>query len=249
VRIVLTARNLKNMKFSKMACYESIMETTKGMTEDDLFHMLNAYVLGDGGVYTQKTSKNSYFEFNRTAAHDFNFFKVAAIIEAITPGVNISLIQAKNYTTSGGVNLNIKESWRLKSPASPIYTLLRDAFYPKGVKTVPQEVAKQLDIRSIASLYVDDGSLNKKSGSVILCTDGFVLEDVQLLQQAFVEVTGLPWSLKAYGGEENPLGYRKSDNGRIYRLNLPRKYTSEFFDQITPLVDVSFRYKVDRSMC
>jgi len=106
-----------------------------------------------------------------------------------------------------------------------------------------------LDIRSIASLYVDDGSLNKSSGSVILCTDGFVLEDVQSLQQAFVEVTGLPWSLKAYGSEENPFGYRKSDNGRIYRLNLPRKYTSEFFDQIPPLVDASFRYKVDRSMC
>ena len=237
------------MKFSKMACYENMMSTTKGMTEDDLFHKLNAYILGDGGVYTQKASKNAYFAFNRTAAHDFNFFKVAAVIERITPGVNIWLTEAKTYIKKDGVTINAKDYWTVQSLNSPIYTVLRDAFYPNGVKTVPHEVAKQLDIRSIASLYVDDGFLNKKAGSAVLCTDGFVLDDVQALQKAFVEITGLPWSLRAYCGDENPRGYRKSDGGRKYQLHLSRKHTGEFFDQITPLVDASFRYKVDRSMC
>lgn len=237
-------------KFLKFRSYNDMMDTTKGMTEDDLFHMLNAYILGDGSIqFASKTNKNALFTFGRTAIHEYSFFKIAAIIERITPGVNINLIEAKTRTTKDGVVINSKDFWVLQSPSSPIYTMLRDAFYPNGVKVVPHEVAKQIDLRTVASMYEADGYLKSRDGYAMVCTDGFTLEDVQTLQKAFTEATNLPWSIQARASEYSSEGYRKSDGGRKYRLYLARKHTGEFFDQISPLVHETFRYKLDRSKC
>jgi hypothetical protein len=70
-------------------------------------------------------------------------------------------------------------------PSSLLYTVCYKEFkpqvkrwYPSGVKVVPQDLV--LTSLSVAHWMCGDGTSNK-DGSLVFCTDGFTLEDVQLL--------------------------------------------------------------------
>lgn len=65
------------------------------------------------------------------------------------------------------------------------------------VKQIPKNIHKFLTARSLAYWYMDDGALKWKgrSNAVRLCTDSFLLEEVELLKNGLITVFGLKVSI------------------------------------------------------
>jgi hypothetical protein len=74
----------------------------------------------------------------------------------------------------------------------PWLTELRKAFYPDGKKTVSIDWLNQVDELALAVWYMDDGSLNKRYGTMTFCTNGFSYEEHLLIQQWFLDRWKLP---------------------------------------------------------
>lgn len=73
----------------------------------------------------------------------------------------------------------------------PCFDFFYDLFYIKGVKTIPHNIIEYLSAISLATWICDDGSFHSK-GYLVLCTDGFTKDEVELLCSALIE----KWSLK-----------------------------------------------------
>lgn len=69
----------------------------------------------------------------------------------------------------------------------PCFFRLYSLFYPEGKKIVPSNIGDLLTPLSLAYWLSDDGSFDKRSGAILLHTQGFTLEQVQLLVKTLNE--------------------------------------------------------------
>jgi len=102
----------------------------------------------------------------------------------------------------GGVNKAI----RFFTYALPCFNELYEIFYPDGKKIVPLNIGELLTALSLAYWISDDGSFNKLYRAVILCTNGFSKEEVNLL----INVLNSKWNLDCT--------INKSGNGFVIRI-------------------------------
>ena len=63
----------------------------------------------------------------------------------------------------------------------PCFNELYELFYPEGKKIIPLNIADLLTARGLAYWICDDGSRDKLYRYVVLCTNSFTLEEVELL--------------------------------------------------------------------
>jgi len=77
------------------------------------------------------------------------------------------------------------------SIAHPWFKSLRDFCYVNGRKTLSKEWLDQIDDVALAVWYMDDGSLNKRYGTIVFCTMGFSYEEHCLMQRWFSERWGI----------------------------------------------------------
>jgi len=68
----------------------------------------------------------------------------------------------------------------------PCFNELYDLFYVNGKKTIPQNIGDLLTPLGLAFWLSDDGSFVKKDNGVILCTDSFTHEEVNLLASTLI---------------------------------------------------------------
>ena len=73
----------------------------------------------------------------------------------------------------------------------PEITAAYHVTHPNGQKRITTEWLSKLSPLSIAVWYMDDGSLNKRYGTIVLCTNAFPLEDQLLLIDFFEKAYGL----------------------------------------------------------
>lgn len=73
----------------------------------------------------------------------------------------------------------------------PYLKELHDLCYPDGVKRVTWDWLDLLSPLSLAVWYMDDGSLNKRYGTVVLCTNCFSLDEHATLIDFFVSRFGI----------------------------------------------------------
>ena len=64
--------------------------------------------------------------------------------------------------------------------------------YPGGVKTVTRELLERIDSFALAVWFMDDGSLNKRYGTMVFCTMSFSYEEHIVMQDWFLE----KWDIK-----------------------------------------------------
>lgn len=113
----------------------------------------------------------------------------------------------------------------------PYLAQLHDLCYPGGVKTVSQDWLDLLSPLSLAVWYMDDGSLNRRYGTVVLCTNSFSLDEHALLIAFFLDRFGI--AAKA----------EPRRNGQfVLRINASQR--RKFFDLVSPHIPDCMAYKL-----
>jgi hypothetical protein len=76
--------------------------------------------------------------------------------------------------------------------ALPCFVELYNLFYPEGKKIIPLNIGDLLTPSGLGYWIADDGKFNKLYRCVILCTNSYTLEEVNLLVKTLNE----KWDLK-----------------------------------------------------
>jgi hypothetical protein len=73
----------------------------------------------------------------------------------------------------------------------PYLRALRDLCYPEGKKRVTMPWLEQLTPLSLAVWFLDDGSRNRRYGTITLCTNSFSYDEQELMRSVFLSRFGL----------------------------------------------------------
>ncbi|WP_108669550.1 hypothetical protein [Peribacillus acanthi] len=114
----------------------------------------------------------------------------------------------------------------------PYLTELRTKFYPNEIKTISEEWLKQVDELALAVWFMDDGSLNKRYGTMTFCTNGFTYNEHILMKDWFQDRWGL----------STAIDHIKSRNQ--FNIRLHRSSSRRLREIISPYVPSSMKYKV-----
>ncbi len=113
----------------------------------------------------------------------------------------------------------------------PYLLELHDLCYPNGHKQVSQNWLDLLSPLSLAVWYMDDGSLNKRYGTIILCTECFSLDEQTVMVDYF---------LSRYGIE--PKIEPRRNNHFVLRINSSQRH--RFLELVAPHVPDCMAYKL-----
>jgi len=113
----------------------------------------------------------------------------------------------------------------------PYLLELHSLCYPSGRKCVTQEWLDLLSPLSLAVWYMDDGSLNKRYGTLTLATECFSLDEHAVMIDYFLTRYGI----------EAKLEPRRNDQF-VLRINASQRY--RFLDLVAPHVPDCMSYKL-----
>jgi len=126
--------------------------------------------------------------------------------------------------------------WRFVTRSHPYLIELREVFYREGKKVVPDQIFDLIRTpQSLAVWFMDDGTLNKESSSVLLETQAFSLDEIERLRQCL-------WM--NFRIQSHPV---HSGRGRGLRLYVPVAEARKLSQIIEPHVIASMRYKLPMS--
>lgn len=169
----------------------------------DLKGIMVGLLLGD--IHAQKRSKNTNVFFEQSILHKdylmhlYELFKVYCIAEPKLSVRAPSKITGKVYS-----------SLRFQTMALPCFNEFYDLFFLQGPKIVPSNVKDLFTPLSLAYWICDDGTFDKKTQAIILCTECFNLDGVKLLQDVLVDKFKLECTLNARGGGHRIRIHKKS---------------------------------------
>lgn len=103
--------------------------------------------------------------------------------------------------------------------------------YPNGKKVVSQHWLDLLSPLSLAVWYMDDGSINKRYGTIVLCTNSFSTEEQLLI----IDYLLSRWNIEA------KLELRRN-NQYVIRINSSQRY--RFFDIVSSHIPDCMSYKL-----
>lgn len=127
--------------------------------------------------------------------------------------------------------------WRFVTGTHPLLEELWRLFYVDGRKRVPEEIDRLLTSpKALAVWFMDDGTCDKRQGSVLFETQGFLLEDIERLQRCLESNFQLDTVV------------HRSGRGRGLRLYLPVREAHKMALLIQPFVLPEMRYKLPRSL-
>ena len=133
-----------------------------------------------------------------------------------------------HYQENGGYPF-----WRFVTKCHPILKDLRSSFYRDGRKVVPDTIGELLvRPKSLAVWFMDDGTIDRRQGSVLFETQCFSTTDIERLR----EVLRVNFSLQA--------SVHRSGRGRGYRLYIPVREAARLARIISPYVLPELRYKL-----
>ena len=113
----------------------------------------------------------------------------------------------------------------------PFLTELRALCYPNGVKHVSREWLDLLSPLSLAVWYMDDGSRNRRYGTVVLCTNCFPADEQAIIIEYF---------LSRYGIE--PKVEPRRNGQSVLRINVSQ--TKAFLEIVAPHIPECMSYKL-----
>jgi hypothetical protein len=194
-------------------------------------------LLGDASI-TQE-NKNARF-VKPQAARRYEYLKW--MHDTLSP-YSCSIIEIQSPALKC-VKGEIIRSWKfgtLKSYCSyshchPVFTKLREEWYPDSIKIVPQNVV--LTPRIIAIWFCDDGSMSTKNRKIKLSTNAFSVDENNFLVN----------QLRTFG-IESQIYFVKNKGGLQPTIHIfePKSFTN-FITIVKPYITLDcFQYKVDLS--
>jgi hypothetical protein len=98
---------------------------------------------------------------------------------------------------------------RFQTVSLPCFNNLFDSFYSEGIKTIPSNIGQLVTPLALCYWLCDDGSYCKTTSRIIICTDSFSLEEVNLL----ANILNDKWNFECYVNKY----------GNNYRIRIPKK--------------------------
>ena len=139
--------------------------------------------------------------------------------------------------TQIGKGGKIYYSYKIRTWSFSSLHWIYDLFYiyesARIVKRVPTTIDTLLTPRALAIWLMDDGGAT--SAGIVLSTQGFCQQDVEILQHALFSKFGLSTTL-----------HKKGSKFAVY---VPKEQCNVFFDLVDPYMHDSMRYKLRNAPC
>jgi len=208
------------------------VETMKITDKKELVKIISYMVMGDGGLYVTKGTKNAYFAMNMVTENQDYVDFCQGVLENITSCKQY--IRSDNNTDG----CNRKQQVRLQSQTLPLLSTIRDRVYTGKYKGIDPHALKMLDAQALAILYMCDGSLIKYRSKgcvndmyhVTLNLKRLSYGDLFILKKALKDLLDLEWNINR-------------QNSYFY-LRLRTKDIAKFMGMIQPHMTPSFQRKV-----
>ena len=123
--------------------------------------------------------------------------------------------------------------WRFVTRSHPFLEEFRRIFYINGKKCIPDDINRYLNNPlTLAVWFMDDGTCDKRQGSILFETQCFCQQDIEKLKDCLAVNFGLNAT------------FHKSGKGRGFRLYLSVKEALKFKGIVEPFVLPKMRYKL-----
>lgn len=196
------------VKVKDLRLSEHLINSGTYCPSQEIHEAIVGMILGDGNI---KVSSNSF-----NCAHCWKQ-KFYAEHKADLLGSQIKEVNKGKYP-----------SIKIRNNASPYWRSMSKLFYKDGKKIITDKNLGNFTVISLAYLYMDDGSINKKRLAEI-ATCGFKPEEVDILIK----------KIKSLGID----CYRRP-NGRWPRIYFGRDGTNSLIEKISPYILQEFDYKI-----
>lgn len=121
-------------------------------------------------------------------------------------------------------------SYSFATITHPYLLELRSLCYPGGVKRVSYKWLELLSPLSLAVWYMDDGSINRRYGTIVLCTNCFTLDEHALMVEYFINTLGIEPKIEP-----------RRNGQHVIRINASQRY--RFLDIVSPHIPDCMSYK------
>ncbi len=165
-------------------------------------------LLSDGTIgRPHKRCQNYYFSHSSASEQYVDFLKSQICFHLNKNAYQASINQAK-----GKIKHSIRGTggYTIRSRTSPVFTNLRNEWYPNDKKSVP----KTIELTPIVVLhwYLGDGTLDNERG-VEFCTEGFDADSIEYLREKLTNIVEV-------------------DVTKRNRLLVPNRSVFEFFEYV-----------------
>ena len=157
-------------------------------------------MLGGGCLSLPKTAKNPYFQMRHSIIQKEYFFWKAELLLEIQRPVSSHQQIPDGYSKNAKLHFSSKNTERLME----LYELV----YKTGKKTVRRKWLNLMTPLSLLIWWLDDGSI-VSSRKGVFCTDGFSLEEIEILKQYLLVV----WNITTHIGK---VSRRQNQYYRLY---------------------------------
>lgn len=198
------------------------LERSQVKLPENLKEILVGLMLGDGFIQSRGESGNARLFFEQGIIHKdylyhlFNLFKPFCSTE---PKEYIHKVKGKSYS-----------GLAFKTLSLACFEELHKIFYIGGKKVVPGNIQELLTPLVLAYWICDDGSWLIRDRYVVLCTDGFRLEDVDLLVNAL--------------NDKFDLKCNRYQQGAYYRIKIPPYSIPDLQDLVAPHIPPMMRHRI-----
>ena len=188
-------------------------------------------LLGDGSLAINDKYANARFSFRHSTAQEIYFFWKVRELKEIS-SEHCFWLQGKEKPDGWG-----EKKYRFQSRALPQLTELFFLTHGNGYRTqilIRRKWLNQLSPLSLAIWWQDDGSLVSDSRQGVICTDGFSLEEVKILDRYMKKV----WNINTAIGTVKQTGrYRlwirsTKELEKFLRIIIPHIYARDMLKKV-----------------
>lgn len=196
--------------------------------------ILNGSLLGDGCIIKPKIGNCRFVKEQKDANREYLYWHYNELLPYSKKVESISRLKPIIFPQGTILLPGSHKQAAFRTCNHPRLTLLRNIWYPNGIKEVPSDIV--LTPLTLAIWFCDDGCNSAKQRNARFCTQGFKIKDCEMLSQKLLEL-----------GIETYLCKR---NTKLRQRIIQIKCVSyiNFIDIIKPfIVWKCFNYKVDTS--
>lgn len=210
------------------------MRVNKPLSQSSIELILGS-LLGDGCITLNKGYTNARFSFRHSQKQKEYFDWKTSILKEISSEKNIWMQNTKDneYCKSNSVK------YRFQSLALPELTNIYNLVVKRGKKRINQKWLSFLTPISLATWWMDDGSIISNCRKGVFCTDAFLKKEVILIQKYLKTV----WSIDTKIGKTSKSNSQKRRYFRLYIQS--SEELKKFLRIIAPYTTIkSMMYKI-----
>lgn len=140
--------------------------------------------------------------------------------EALSPFVSEAIYHKKSTSKLGNDDTNAIHTF-----THPFFKEVEKVIYTKNKKVVNEEWLSRIDPLALAVWYMDDGSRNKRTRTITLCTNGFSYDEHLLIQNWFLAKWELPVKIEPRRNNQFSIRINASQSDKF--LNIVKDFVPD----------------------